>query len=471
MAGWTKPKVRVEQAMEFPMYIPPQSIENEQSVLGAMAISREAIDVVTEIVSTQDFYRDSHQTIFDSMVYLSEKGTPVDYMTLLEELTRRGKLEIIGGTPYLTALLETVPIANNANWYAKIVRGKSILRNIIVAAYEINCLAKGDVDTDDIEEVVNQCQAIMGAVMAGKETSGDVFAIEDFAISLSDRIAEAQGHGISGLSTGLKDFDKLTNGLQKTDFIIIAAAPGMGKTSLVLSIAEHIALKLKKVVLIFSLEMSKEQLLLRLACSRAKVNMHKVNSGYATEDEVDRLNKAFGELYESTILICDRSDLSVGAMRLMCRKVRRTRGLDVVFVDYIGLMPGNPKAASRSLQIDEIVNGLKGMAKEFNIPVVGLSQLSRGIEKRQDKVPQISDLRDSGGSEAAADAVWFVYRESYYQKKESYAIQPASTMVPEEAFLIVGKYRNGPTGFVKVGFIAPLAAFVPLADLDGPTPI
>ena len=453
-------------------YVPPQNIEAEQSTLGAMLIDRTAVEKVTEILTQDDFYRDAHQLLFDVITTLAERNEPVDLITVTEELKNRDKLDAVGGMGYLTALFDTVPTAANVEFYAKIVEEKASLRRLIEAALEVIGLARGEVD--NVSEVIDQAERAIFGVSKDRRTA--YFAqLRTLLVEVYEKAEELNilKQTISGLSTGIHHFDMITSGLQKTDLIIVAARPSMGKTSLCLSIAEHVALKEKKPVAIFSLEMSKEQLALRMLCSQALVNSHKLRTGHLSYEEWDQLAKVVHGMYEAPIFIDDASETTALTIRAKCRRLMSEHGLGLIVVDYLQLMRSHRKTENRVQEIGEIARGLKSLARELQVPVIALSQLSRAVEQRENKRPMLSDLRESGSIEAEADMVCFLYREAYYQQKESFAPEGAGRDEREEieeTEIIVGKHRNGPTGFVKVGFMPKYAKFVDMVDRDdGPT--
>ncbi len=454
-------------------YVPPQNIEAEQSTLGAMLIERAAVEKAAEMLAKEDFYRDSHQTLFDVITTLAERNEPVDLITVQEELKNREKLEEIGGLSYLTGLFDTVPTAANIEYYAKIVEEKAVLRRLIEAAFEIVGLARGEVE--EISEVIDRAEALVFSV--SQQRTAEYFAqLRTLLYNVYDKASELGElkQRISGLSTGIRDFDSITSGLQDTDLIIVAARPSMGKTSLCLSIAEHVALKENKTVAIFSLEMSKEQLALRMLCSQAQVNAHKLRTGNLLEDEWTQLAQVVQGMYEVPIFIDDATETSALTMRAKCRRLMAEHGLGLIIVDYLQLMRSHRKTENRVQEIGEIVRGLKSLGRELKVPVIALSQLSRAVESRENKRPMLSDLRESGSIEAEADMVCFLYREAYYKLKEAYA-QDESAQVEradiEETEIIVSKHRNGPTGMVKVGFMPAYAKFVQLdhSRSDEPT--
>lgn len=455
-------------------YVPPNSIEAEQSTLGAMLIERAAIEKACEIVDKDDFYRDTHQTLFDVIRTLAERDQPVDLITVQEELRNRDKLDSIGGISYLTSLFETVPTAANVEYYAKIVQEKSILRRLIAAALEIIGAARGEIE--DINEVIDQAERAIFSV-SQQRTSQYFTHLRQLLIGVVERAEELSElkRRISGLPTGIHDFDMITSGLQNTDLIIVAARPSMGKTSLCLSIAEHVALKEKKAVAIFSLEMSAPQLALRMLCSQARINAHKLRVGHLSEDDWTSLANVVNDMYEAPIFIDDQTESTALTMRAKCRRLAAEHDLGLIVVDYLQLMRSHRRTDNRVQEIGEIARGLKSLARELNVPVIALSQLSRAVEQRENKRPMLSDLRESGSIEAEADMVCFIYREAYYKAREAFDVEGAGRDTErtemEETEIIVGKHRNGPTGMVKVGFMPEFAKFVDLelGRADEPT--
>ena len=456
-------------------YIPPHSIEAEQSTLGAMLIESTAVEKVFEILDKDDFYRENHQALFEVMSALTERSIPVDLITVQEELKNRDNFELVT-LPYLLSLFDTVPTAANVEYYAKIVKDKATLKRLVSAALEIIGSARGEVE--NVDEVLDNAErAIFG--VSQDSTSSYFSSLRTLLLSVYDNAAEMgeTTSRISGLSTGIHSFDMITSGLQNTDLIIVAARPSMGKTSLCLSIAEHVALKEKKPVAIFSLEMSKEQLALRMLCSQAQVNSHKLRTGQMNEEEWGDLAKVVQNMYEAQIFIDDATDASALTMRAKCRRLMAEHGLGLIVVDYLQLMRSHRRIENRVQEIGEIVRGLKSLGRELKVPVIALSQLSRSVENRENKRPMLSDLRESGSIEAEADMVCFLYREAYYKMKEMFnAAEEEGSERPqraemEETELIVGKHRNGPTGTVKVGFMPQYAKFVELdlSRTDAPT--
>lgn len=375
-------------------YVPPHSIEAEQSTLGAMLIERTAVEKVFEILDKEDFYRENHQTLFDVITFLAERDEPIDLVTVPNELKNRDQLDAIGGMAYLAALFDTVPTAANVEYYAKIVEEKATLRRLISASLEIIGSARGEVE--DVGEVLDEAERSIFSVSQQRAVA--YFSpLRTLLLSVYDKAEELSEmkSRISGLSTGIHDFDMITSGLQSTDLIIVAARPSMGKTSLCLSIAEHVAIKEHKPVAIFSLEMSKEQLALRMLCSQAQVNSHKLRTGHLNEDEWTKLANVVQNMYEAPIFIDDATDTSALTMRAKCRRLMAEHnGLGLIIVDYLQLMRSHRKTENRVQEIGEIARGLKSLGRELKVPVVALSQLSRAVESRENKRPMLSDLRE-----------------------------------------------------------------------------
>ncbi len=444
-------------------YTPPNSIEAERSTLGSMLIERTAVERCLEILSPEDFYRDDNRTIFEVIQVLAQRDQPVDLITVQEELRNQDRMESIG-INYILSLFDAVPTAANAAYYAQIVKDNAVRRLLIEKALEIIGLALGEVE--DINVLADKAEQLIFSV--SQQRNADYFVqLRTLLLGVYDKAEEMSElkQRISGLSTGIHDFDMITSGMQNTDLIIVAARPSMGKTSLCLSIAEHVAIKENVPVAIFSLEMSKEQLALRMLCSQAEVNSHKLRTGHLNEDEWGELAKVVQQMYEAPIFIDDASETTALTMRAKCRRLMAEHGLGLVIVDYLQLMNSHRNVDNRAQEIGEIARGLKSLARELKVPVIALSQLSRAVESREDKRPRLSDLRESGSIEAEADMVCFLYREAYYKMKEAYNVEGADRpdrVEVEETEVIVGKHRNGPTGMVKVGFKAEYAKFVNL---------
>ncbi|NSW80022.1 MAG: replicative DNA helicase [Chthonomonadetes bacterium] len=450
----------------------PHNLDAEIATLGSMMIDGTAIERVSEFLAPEDFYREAHRVIFDVLVTLSSRNEPADLVTVSEELQRRGKLEDVGGVAYLTTLIDSVPSAANVDYYASIVEEYAIRRRLIEAAQEIIHMAAATDEEEPltIADVTDRAESAIYRV-AQRRIGKGFESIRPLLGEAFDRF-EAFYHErklVTGLSTGFRELDYVTAGLQPSDLIIIAARPSMGKTSLCLNIGEHVALHEKKTVAIFSLEMSKEQLVQRMICSQAEVNAHRLRLGMLPETAWNKISRAIQDLWEAKIFIDDTPDVSALEMRAKCRRLRAEHGLDLVIVDYLQLMRSHRRSENRTQEISDIARALKGLARELRVPIIALSQLSRAVEHRENKRPMLSDLRESGSIEAEADVVAFIYRPEYYAMKEAVSSEDvdAGTMPREEgrveeAEIIIAKQRNGPTGTVRVGFKPDYARFVPL---------
>lgn len=455
--------------------VPPQNIEAEQSTLGSMMLDRAAIEKAAEILRDIDFYRPSHGIIFDAMCSLSERDEPVDLITLQEELRNRNKLEEVGGTEYLMALLSQVPSASRVEYYAKIVEQKSILRRLLAASAEITGMVHQE--ADDVDAITDKAEQLIFQV--AQRRLGQYFSpIAPVVMEAWDRLNAQweQGSIISGLETGFRDLDLMTSGLQNGDMIIVAARPSMGKTSFALDIASHVAIRQKLPVALFSIEMSKEQLALRLLSSHAQVESQRLRAGFVHDDEINKVSRAANELFQAPIFIDDSTDISPMGMRTKCRRLKAEQGgLSLVVVDYLQLLKWHRQIDNRVQEISEIARAIKSLARELKVPVIALSQLSRRVEQRDDKRPILSDLRESGSIEAEADLVMMLYRPKYYERKEmvdaeeTVGLDSSTGKVKkhdfgvedtEEAEVIIGKQRNGPTGTIKMGFLSHYAHFV-----------
>ncbi len=429
--------------VDSPERVPPQNIEAEQSVLGSMLLENEAVNTAIEHLQPGDFYRDAHRRIFEVMADLTDRGEPLDVITLVEALRQKKKLEDIGGVTYLTQLANVVPTAANVAYYTRIVREKALLRQLIGAATKI--VTRGYDPGDDVEQVIDEAEQAIFNVSRRRAMESFV-PLKRVLMDTFDHIAllyENKG-GLTGLSTGFPDFDNLTSGLQPSDLIIIAARPSMGKTTLALNMGQHIGIKVGKPIAFFSLEMSREQLVQRMLCAQANIDAHRLRRGYLADNDWNKLTEAVGPLGDAPIFIDDSAAISVMEMRAKTRRLQAEHGLGAVFVDYLQLMRGSERAENRQQEISAISRGLKALAKELAIPVVALSQLSREVEKRHDKRPILSDLLESGGIEANADLVAFIYRDDYYN---------AETEKKGIAEVIIAKQRNGPVGRIELYFM------------------
>jgi replicative DNA helicase len=439
----------------------PHNLEAERSVLGAILLHNDAFNTAAEVIDSNDFFREAHRRIFDKMVRLAERGDAIDLVTLKEELTRSGDLDEVGGPAYISALVDGVPRSTNVEHYARIIKEKATLRSLIYSANKI--LANAYDAEDEADTILDQAESAIFAIADKKIRDGFV-SLKDLAESSLDTIEKLASRKelVTGVPTGFTDLDEITSGLQPSDIVIVAARPSMGKTSLVLNIAQHVGTKTGLSVGIFSLEMSKEQLFLRMLTGEARIDAHRLRGGFLGERDWGKLSQALGTLSEANIFIDDTPSIGVLEMRAKCRRLQSEHGLNLVIIDYIQLMQGRGRFENRTLELASISRSLKGLAKELHVPVVVLSQLSRATESRADHRPQLSDLRESGALEQDADVVVFIYREDQYADKNAPPTEATGT-----AELIVAKQRNGPTGVVKLAFIREFTRFENLARGGG----
>jgi replicative DNA helicase len=438
--------------------LPPQSIEAEQSVLGALLIDRDAVIEVADVLHPQDFYRQAHGTIYGAVIDLYERREPVDIVTVSEVLERRDQLDQVGGSSYLTSLINLTPTAVNAVHYARIVERKAVLRNLIGAAGRIAAI--GYDEAADVGASIDKAEQELFAVSQKRVETG--FApLNTLLHDAYDRLDYLHQHRgeISGIRTGFADLDALTSGLQKSDLVVVAARPSVGKTSLALNFAEHAAVRERKTVGVFSLEMSKEQLVLRLLSSVANIDSQRLRSGFLEEMDFTRLAPAMNSLAEAPIYIDDTPNISVMELRTKARRLQAEAGLDLILVDYLQLMQStlNSRDANRVQEVSEITRGLKALARELQVPVVALSQLSRQTEMRENKEPRLSDLRESGSIEQDSDLVIFLWREKERGGEDE---DPEGEVIN----LRLAKHRNGPTGDSKLYFRKRQTRFVSYAD-------
>nr|WP_156792078.1 replicative DNA helicase [Caloramator australicus] len=429
--------------------VPPHNIEAEQSVLGSMLLDRNAIADVTEILTGDEFYKESHRILYKTIEEIYNKDEPVDIITVIDLLKSRNLLEVVGGVSYISNIVASVPTTANAKSYAKIVKEKALLRRLIIASNEI--MDKCYQEPDDVEEVLGLAEKAIFDISQNKSHS-DFEPLSEIIMKSFDSIehlSKTKGD-VTGIPSGFTDLDRKTSGFQKGDFILVAARPSMGKTAFVLNIALHAALRAKKSVAIFSLEMSKEQLAFRMLCAEANIDMLKLRTGDLDEEDWFRLARAAGPMSESKIFIDDTPGISVNEMRSKCRRLKIEKGLDLIIVDYLQLMSGSKRSESRQQEVSEISRSLKALAKEMDAPVIALSQLSRAPEARSDHRPMLSDLRESGSIEQDADLVMFLYRDEYYHK---------DTDKKNIAEVIIAKQRNGPTGTVELVWLGQYTKF------------
>jgi replicative DNA helicase len=435
----------------------PHNLEAERSVLGAILVHNDAFNEAAQVIDAQDFYRDAHRRIFDSMVALNERHQAIDFVTLKEELSRGGDLDEVGGPAYVASLADGVPRATNVEYYARIVKEKSTLRNLIYAANKILANAYGADQEPDL--ILDEAESAIFSVADDRLKAGFV-PMRDLVKESFPKIELLfeQKRLITGVPTGFVDLDAMTRGFQPGDLVIIAARPSMGKTALALNIAQYVALQPEHTVGVFSLEMSKESLFLRLLMSEAQLDSHRLMSGAIGQKDYSRISHALETLSAMRLHIDDTASLGVLEMRAKARRLQsEQKGLSLLVIDYIQLMSGRGRFENRTLELASISRSMKGLAKELNVPVVILSQLSRAPEARSDHRPQLSDLRESGALEQDADVVLLLYREDAYNRDPNHP--DAGT-----AEVIVGKQRNGPTGVVRLAFLREQTRFANLAQ-------
>lgn len=436
--------------------VPPQNLEAEQSVLGAMLIEREAISRVSEILRPEDFYREAHRLIFQAMLALFNKNDAVDMVTVVESLRKDDKLEPAGGIAYITTLANSVPTAANVVYHARIVEEKALLRQLINTATRVATM--GYEGSEEVEIIMDKAERMILEV-AGRKIGQEFTPIKTIIFDAFNKIEQlyASKGGITGIPTGFKDLDKLMSGLQPSDLVLIAARPSMGKTAFVLNIAQHVAIREKKAVAFFSLEMSKEQLVQRMLCAEAAIDAQRLRIGELEENDWKKLVIAADRLASAPVFIDDTASITAVEMRAKCRRLKIEHDLQLVIIDYLQLMQGsgNNRGENRQQEISEISRSLKGLARELNVPVIALSQLSRSVESRQSKRPMLSDLRESGSLEQDADIVAFLYREDYYDPDSE------KKNITE---IIVAKHRNGPVDTVQLFFHKQFTKFSDLAQ-------
>ncbi|RKY38185.1 MAG: replicative DNA helicase [Candidatus Omnitrophota bacterium] len=437
--------------------IPPQNIEAEIAVLGSMLISEDAIAQTIETLAPNYFYKDVHRKIFETIVELYDSNSPVDLITLSEELKKKGILEEVGGPAYLALIANSVPSAANVQYYAKMVKEKYILRSLINVSTEI--IKRCHQSAEDVDELLDSAEKSIFEIVSHR-IEGRVIPIKELiksSIATIDNLYQRKSQ-ITGIPSGFIEFDSLTAGFQNSDLVIVAGRPSMGKSAFACSIAEHVALDEKLPVAIFSLEMSKENLVHRMLCSHARVNAHKVRSGFLSPEDWTRLTSAAGKLLEAPIFIDDTTGINVLELRAKARRLKAHHDIKLLIVDYLQLMRSLSRAENRQQEISEISRSLKDLARELDIPVIAISQLSRATEQRQNRRPQLSDLRESGAIEQDADVVILLFREEYYYPSEE------NKGIAE---VIIAKQRNGPVGVVKLAFIKEYTRFENLAVMEG----
>jgi replicative DNA helicase len=433
--------------------IPPQNIEAEQAVLGAIFLEPSSLTLASEILMPEDFYRASHQKIFNVMLKLADKGEPVDLVTVTAELADAKLLEEVGGVSYLSDLANSVPTAANIEYYARIVEEKSLLRRLIRTA--TNIAQDGYTREDEIDVLLNEAERSILEVSQRKRT-GMFQNIKDILVQTYDNIEMLHNRKgeITGIPTGFTELDRMTAGFQRSDLIIVAARPSVGKTAFALNIAQNVATKTDENVAIFSLEMSAQQLVMRMLCAEGNINAQNLRTGSLTPEDWGKLTMAMGSLSNAGIYIDDTPGIRVSEIRAKCRRLKQEKGLGMVLIDYLQLIQGSGRnRENRQQEVSEISRSLKALARELDVPVIALSQLSRSVEQRQDKRPMMSDIRESGSIEQDADIVAFLYRDDYYDNE---------TENKNIIEIIIAKQRNGPVGTVQLAFIKEYNKFVNL---------
>ncbi|WP_409252410.1 replicative DNA helicase [Bacillus sp. SCS-153A] len=434
-------------------HVPPQNIEAEQAVLGAIFLEPSTLTQASESLIPEDFYRSSHQKIFNVMLNLGDKGKAVDLITVTEELSAMKELEDVGGVSYLSELAGSVPTAANIEYYAKIVEEKSLLRRLIRTATTI--AQDGYAREDEVDALLSEAEKNIMEV-AQRKNAGAFHDIKDVLVKAYDNIEllHNRTEDVTGIPTGFADLDEMTAGFQRNDLIIVAARPSVGKTAFALNIAQNVATKTDENVAIFSLEMGAEQLVMRMLCAEGNINAQNLRTGSLTDEDWRKLTMAMGSLSNAGIYIDDTPGIKIGEIRSKCRRLKQEHGLGMILIDYLQLIQGSGRSGeNRQQEVSEISRELKGLARELEVPVIALSQLSRGVEQRQDKRPMMSDIRESGSIEQDADIVAFLYRDDYYDKESE------NKNIIE---IIIAKQRNGPVGTVSLAFVKEYNKFVNL---------
>jgi len=432
--------------------LPPQNIEAEQSVIGSMMLDREVIPVITEVLKAEDFYRQDHIEIYEAVMDLFEKAEPIDIITVSDQLRLRGSVDNVGGLEYLTQLVNGVPTTANVRHYAKIVEEKALMRKLIRASSDIVNL--GYEANEEVEYVLDKAEKNIFDILQKRNLKG-MTPLKDVLVDTFNRLEElynSKGH-ITGIPTGFADLDFKTAGLQNSDLILIAARPAMGKTAFALNIAQYAAISAKVPVAVFNLEMSKEQVVNRMLCSEAMVDSQRMRTGKLEDDDWTKIAHTLGPMSDAPIYIDDTPGASIMDIRAKCRRLKLEKNLGLVVIDYLQLMQGRGKNESRQQEVSDISRSLKILAKELNVPVITLSQLSRAAETRTDHRPMLSDLRESGAIEQDADIVMFIYRDDYYNP---------DTDKKNVAEIIIAKHRNGSTGTVELAWLGQFTKFVNL---------
>ena len=440
----------------------PQNLEAERALLGSILLDNSALNLALEGVGKDDFFSEAHRITFDKMVAISERNRTIDLVTLSEELSKDGQIEKAGGAAYLSALTDGVPIGTSVavSEYSRIVKEKSILRRLINASNNVisRCLE----GTDDPDTLIDLAQSQVFDIAEQKVQSGftNIREIVKSSFGTIDDLLD-RGQRVTGIETGFEDLDSMTSGLQPGELVVVAARPSLGKTALALNIAAHASIKHHKTVGLFSLEMSKESLVIRLLCAESETDSHRLRSGFSNREDWNKLTRALGRLGDAPLLIEDTPALSIMQIRARARRLKMEKGLDLMIVDYLQLVSGQGRFENRTQEVSYISRGLKSIAKELKVPVLALSQLSRAPEQRPGQRPQLSDLRESGSIEQDADVVIFLFRER--KAAEESEAEGEVDRRGIEMKLIVGKQRNGPTGDIPIVFMRPYAKFESMA--------
>ncbi|WP_010279125.1 replicative DNA helicase [Paenibacillus senegalensis] len=432
---------------------PPQSLEAERAVLGAVLLDSDALVTAMERIGSEDFYDPNHKDIFEAMIELAEANDPVDLITLTNRLQAKHQLEQVGGVTYLTQLANAVPTAANVNYYAQIIEEKSLMRRLIRAATQI--ASTGYTSSEAVGSLLSEAEQRIMEISQQRSSSGFV-SIRDVLMEVFDRVEFLYQHkgGTTGIASGFRDLDKMTSGFQRSDLIIVAARPSVGKTAFALNIAQNVGVREKETVAIFSLEMGAAQLVQRMICAEANVDANRLRTGFLENEDWEKMTMAIGTMAEANIYIDDSPAVTVADIRAKCRRLKKEKGLGMILIDYLQLIHGRGKAGdNRQQEVSEISRTLKQIARELDVPVIALSQLSRGVEQRQDKRPMMSDLRESGSIEQDADIVAFLYRDDYYNQE---------TEKKNIIEIIIAKQRNGPVGTVELAFLKNFNKFVSL---------
>jgi replicative DNA helicase len=437
--------------------VPPHSIDAEESVLGAVLLSADAANVALETLHAEDFYKPAHQRIFEVVQHLFDANEPIDAVTVSEGLRRDGSLDRLGGIEFLTNLIDSVPSTSNVDYYAGIVEEHALRRRLMKVGGDIGVIAGAM--SDPIADVVDKAEQAVFAV-AERQVGDGLQAIDDLLGPAIEKAEELQRNGseVTGVSTGFRDLDRKLAGLHPTNLIVVAARPGMGKSSLALNMAQNVALA-GNTVAIFSMEMSREEIVTRLLCSKGRIDSQRLRTGRLSEADFTKLSNAAGALYKQNIFVDDSPGMTVTEIRAKCRRLRRKPGLDLVVVDYLQLMNGSGQE-NRQQEIAMISRSLKDLARELHVPIIALSQLNRGVESREDKRPRLGDLRESGAVEQDADVVMFIYRDEYYypEKMESKGV----------AEVVIAKHRQGSVGKVDMTFLPEFTLFADMGRAEAP---